>query len=79
MRNLGQSSVDLLTGVGNGFWKKREMDRESKKSRIFDILISFFGFFLVSRVEGFEGRLIGRCVCGEIEAHGDRYDNLKMI
>lgn len=55
------------------------MDRGSKKSRIFDILISFFGFFLVSRVEGFEGSLIGRCVCGEIEAHGDRYDNLKMI
>lgn len=63
----------------NERWIEDRRNRGSKKSRIFDILISFFGFFLVSRVEGFEGRLIGRCVCREIEAHGDRYDNLKMI
>lgn len=55
-------------------------DRRNRGSSIFLFLfISFLVFFLVSRVEGFEGRLIGRCVCGEIEAHGDRYDNLKMI
>lgn len=52
-------------------------NRRNRGSSIF--LFLFLVFFLVSRVEGFEGRLIGRCVCGEIEAHGDRYDNLKMI
>lgn len=52
-------------------------NRRNRGSSIF--LFLFLVFFLVSRVEGFEGSLIGRCVCGEIEAHGDRYDNLKMI